>query len=457
MDVMNLTVVILAAGQGTRMKSTLPKVLHNLAGKPLLERVVETALKLKPGAVHVVYGHGGEQLRRRLAHLPVNWVEQPQQLGTGHAVDQVSSQLAEASYVLVLYGDVPLITPTTLQTLLGVMDHRTLALLTVELANPFGYGRIVRDAAGRVVRIVEEKDASAAERRISEVNTGFLVATAADLKQWLAQLENNNSQGEYYLTDVIAMAAASGFAIKTTHPTSAEEVLGVNNRAQLAQLERYYQQQQSLNLMMSGVTLADPARVDIRGEVSVGSDTFIDINVVLEGRVTIGSQVTIGPGVVIKDSVIGDNTEILAHCVIEASQVGAGSRIGPFARLRPGTQLAENVHIGNFVEIKKTDVAAGSKINHLSYVGDATVGRNVNIGAGTITCNYDGANKYQTIIGDDVFVGSATQLVAPVTIGAGATIGAGSTITKNAPPGELTLSRAPQQTRSGWRRPVKKR
>ncbi len=454
---MSLNVIILAAGAGTRMRSKLPKVLHEVGGKPMLEHVVDAARQLDARRIQVVYGHGGEAVRSALAHLEVVWVEQGEQLGTGHAVAQTLPHLGAGDTVLVLYGDVPLISAETLRQVVAMAQQDSLGLLTVRLDDPRGYGRIVRDDQGNVVRIVEEKDASAEERTIAEINTGMLAVSGERLQKWLAVLDNNNAQGEYYLTDIIAMAVRDGVKVSTVVPCSVAEVMGVNNRVQLAEVERHYQRAQAERLMLAGITLRDPARFDVRGELSAGSDVTIDVNVVIEGKVVLGNGVRIGPNVVLRNAAIGDDVEILAQCVIEDAVIGAHCRIGPFARIRPDTRLAADVHIGNFVEIKKSEIGQGSKINHLSYVGDATVGGNVNIGAGTITCNYDGANKHRTIIGNDVFVGSSTQLVAPVTVGDGATIGAGSTITRDAPPGELTLSRAPQQTRPGWKRPVKKK
>ena len=466
---MSLNVIILAAGAGTRMRSALPKVLHGVGAKSLLEHVVDTAHQLDAPRIQVVYGHSGTAVRTALAHLDVAWVEQRQQWGTGHAVavalgvllpatpSPPLAQVAVHGTVLVLYGDVPLISVDTLRRVIAAGQDNNLGLLTVALDNPRGYGRILRDAQGNVVRIVEEKDATAEERQVREVNTGILAVSGEKLEKWLAALDNNNAQGEYYLTDIVAMAVHDGMKVVPVEPESVMETLGVNNRVQLAEAERYYQRIQAEKLMLQGVTLRDPARFDVRGEVSVGTDITIDINVILEGKVSLGNGVRIGANTVIRNTTIGDHVEIFESCVIDGVVIGQHSRIGPFARLRPETHLADHVHIGNFVEIKKTDVGEGSKINHLSYVGDATIGRNVNIGAGTITCNYDGANKFQTVIGDNVFVGSDSQLVAPVTIGDGATIGAGSTITRNAPPGELTLSRAPQQSKAGWKRPVKKK
>lgn len=454
---MKLEVVILAAGQGTRMYSDIPKALHELGGKPLLAHALGVAKSLDPAAIHVVYGHGGEAVPERIGDNDVNWVLQAEQKGTGHAVMQALPSVAAKALVLVLYGDIPLIQSATLRSLISAANDDTLALLTVEFDEPGSYGRIIRDGEGRVVKIVEAKDASEDELTVREVNTGFLAAPVTKLKSWLMGIDNNNAQGEYYLTDVIAVAVDEGVYIVTCRPRSTWEVMGINHKAELAQLERVYQQRQAQLLMGQGVTLRDPARFDLRGELKAGQDVAIDVNVVLEGEVILGDGVRIGPNTLIRNSKIGNGTVVEANCVIEESVVGKDCRIGPFARLRPGPQIADGVQIGNFVEIKKSDIGAGAKINHLSYVGDATVGKNVNIGAGTITCNYDGANKHRTVIGDGAFIGSDTQLVAPVTIGEGATIGAGSTITRDTPPGELTLSRAEQKTRTGWKRPVKKR
>ena len=453
---MSLSVVILAAGQGTRMRSPLPKVLHPLAGKSLLEHVVATALKLGAGKILIVYGHGGDAVPKQLERLPVQWVEQAQQLGTGHAVVQALPHIPAADTVLVLYGDVPLISAATLQKLLAQAGREGFGLLTAQLADPQGYGRIVRDSQGQVLRIVEHKDATPAEREIGEINTGMMAMPAERLKGWLSQISNTNSQNEFYLTDVIALAVREGIKIATVSADTATEIMGVNTKLQLAELERHYQRTQSERLMLQGVTLCDPARFDLRGELTAGTDVVLDVNVVIEGEVTLGDRVQIGPNNWIRNATIGDDVQILPNCVIEDAVIAAGCRIGPFARIRPETKLAEGAHIGNFVEIKKSTVGANSKINHLSYIGDSTVGRDVNIGAGTITCNYDGANKHQTVIGDGAFIGSDTQLVAPVQIGAGATIGAGSTITKDVPPDKLTLSRAKQETRESWKRPVKK-
>lgn len=450
-----LTIIILAAGQGTRMKSALPKVLHPLAGKPLLEHVIDTARCLNPARIIVVYGHGGEQVPAVLAGDDLIWVEQAQQLGTGHAVEQAMPEVEPDSTVLVLYGDVPLVRTDTLAELVR-LGHEGFGLLTVHLADPAGYGRIVRDEHGAVSAIVEDRDASEHERQITEINTGMLATPAAKLQQWLARLENRNSQQEYYLTDTVAMAVAEGIPVQTTHPDNEYEVAGVNSRAQLVELERHYQWQQADRLLAGGATVIDPARLDVRGEVRCGLDVTIDVNVVLLGKVEIGNNVRIGPGCVISDTTIADDVEIRAMSVIEQARIGPGAIIGPFARLRPGTELAGGAHVGNFVEIKNSRIGEGSKINHLSYIGDTTMGSQVNIGAGTITCNYDGANKHRTLIGDRAFIGSDSQLVAPVEVGEDATLGAGTTLTADAPAGELTLSRAKQKTVSGWKRPTKK-
>ena len=405
----------------------------------------------------IVYGHGGELVRERIVGENLNWALQAQQKGTGHAVSQAIHLVDNDDVVLVAYGDVPLIRSTTLQALAqGLQDH-ALCILTTELADPKGYGRIVRNADGQVQAIVEEKDASDEQRRIQEVNTGFIAARGRDLKRWLQQLTPQNAQGEYYLTDCVGLAVAEGGSVNTVLCADPVEVEGANNRVQLARLERACQQRQVEKLMLEGVTVADPARLDIRGTVETGQDVFLDVNVVLLGKVVFGNGVTVDAGCVIQDTVIGDNTHIKSHSVIESAVIAANCDIGPFARLRPGTVLEDKAKIGNFVETKKAHIGKGSKVNHLSYIGDATIGMDVNIGAGTITCNYDGANKHQTVIGDRVFVGSCTQLVAPVNIAEDATIGAGSTITKNAPAGELTLSRAKQMTLKGWQRPVKEK
>lgn len=454
---MKLSIIILAAGLGKRMYSNIPKVLHTLADKPLIRHVVNSASVLQPDSIHIVYGHGGEQVREALAETNVNWVKQEQQLGTGHAVAQAMPEIADETMVLVLYGDVPLISTATLQWLCSKTDVNSLGILTAFLDDPQGYGRIVRNTQGQVERIVEEKDADSDLKSIQEINTGILIASATHLRRWLTSIKNDNAQGEYYLTDIIALAVQENRSIYTHTPNDVHEILGVNDRTQLAILERYYQAQQINCLMLTGVTVRDPTRLDIRGTVQTGHDVSIDVNVVLEGEITLGNRVNIGPHTVIRNAKIGDDVEILSHCVIENVVIGDGCRIGPFARLRPETVLAEQVRIGNFVEIKKSSVAQGSKINHLSYIGDTEVGSHVNIGAGTITCNYDGVNKYKTIIEDKAFIGSDTQLIAPVKVGTGATIGAGSTITKDTPPDTLTLSRPPQKTIVGWQRSNKKK
>ena len=454
---MTLTTIILAAGKGTRMRSEMPKILHQVAGRPLLEHVYDTSKQLPDNRVNIVYGHGAEQVRNRLSHLDAQWIEQVQQLGTGHAVQQAIDYVDDDDAVLILYGDVPLLKLSTIETLIADAGSNALALLTVVLSNPTGYGRIVRDTDNKVMKIVEEKDASPEEKAIQEGNTGIMALNGEQLKKWLSSLQNNNAQNEYYLTDIIEMAVNDGIDIVTSQAETEDEVLGVNNRMQLAHLERVYQMEQANSLMERGVTLRDPARFDIRGSIEhLGTDIEIDINVILEGSIHIGSNVTIGANTLIKNSIIHDNVEILPNCVIENAEVGKASRIGPFARLRPEAKLADNVHVGNFVEIKKSTVAVGSKINHLSYIGDSVIGSGVNVGAGTITCNYDGVNKFKTVIEDGAFIGSNSQLVAPVTIGKNATIGAGSTITKDTPPEQLTLARAKQTTIPTWQRPVKK-
>jgi bifunctional UDP-N-acetylglucosamine pyrophosphorylase/glucosamine-1-phosphate N-acetyltransferase len=455
---MELQTIILAAGQGARMRSSLPKVLHQIGGKPLLGHVLAMAGKLESNSVCVIYGHGGEQVLSVLGHIPAHWVEQKERLGTGHAVMQAADWIQDSSVVLILYGDVPLLEEKTARQLIQQVSDSRMGLLTITLPDPTGYGRIVRDGQGRVMSIVEEKDATAAQKAIREVNTGILAVQGGKLKAWLGRLGNNNAQQEYYLTDIIAMAVAEGIQVETAQPESESEVLGINNKLQLAQLERSFQAKQAAWLMEQGVTLRDPARFDLRGEIeAVGQDVEIEANVLLEGRIKLGERVKIGANAIIKNSEIGDGVEILANCIIEDARIGANARIGPFARIRPETQIAEEAHIGNFVEIKKSDIGKGSKVNHLSYIGDTFIGAGVNVGAGTITCNYDGANKFKTIIEDGAFIGSDTQLVAPVTVGKNATIGAGSTIVKDAPAGALTLSRVKQVTIEGWQRPVKKR
>jgi len=454
---MKLGVVILAAGKGTRMKSALPKVLHPLAGQALVSHVIATSQALGAEKIGVVYGHGGELVPRTIANDQLAWVEQAEQLGTGHAVQQAMPAMAGMERVLVLYGDVPLISQATLESLITAAWETDLALLTVNLNDPTGYGRIVRDGEGRPVRIVEQKDATAEELAINEVNTGILIADGPRLDAWLKRLENNNAQGEFYLTDIVAMAVAEGVEVHTAQPTDAHEVMGVNDRVQLAELERYYQLSQAERLMRDGVTLRDPARFDLRGSLTAGEDVEIDVNVLIEGVVTLGDNVRVGANTVLRNVQVGDGVQIRENCVLEEAVIGAESIIGPFSRIRPDTRLAERVHVGNFVEIKKSVVAEGSKINHLSYVGDSEVGKRVNIGAGVITCNYDGANKFKTRIGDDAFIGSDCQLVAPVEVEAGATIGAGSTITRTAPADQLTLSRARQVSIKGWKRPTKEK
>lgn len=454
---MALKTIILAAGQGTRMRSAKPKVLHEIANKALLQHVYETSSKLEDNSVCIVYGHGGETVKQALSSLNASWVEQKQQLGTGHAVQQAISFVEDADSVLILYGDVPLLKVQTIQALLQNVSLSSLALLTVKLEDPTGYGRIIRDKDHAVIRIVEQKDANEVELQINEGNTGILACRGSQLKQWLTRLGNNNAQNEYYLTDIIEMAVGDGLTIATSQPSDADEVLGVNNRSQLAYLERAYQRQQAEDLMARGVTLRDPGRIDVRGDFAeLGQDIDIDINVIFEGRNQIASNVKIGPNCLIKNANIAEGVEILANSVIEDATIGAGSRIGPFARIRPQTELADHVHIGNFVEVKKSSIASGSKVNHLSYIGDSEIGSKVNVGAGTITCNYDGINKFKTVIEDGAFIGSDTQLVAPVTVGKNATIGAGSTITKDAPADQLTLSRSKQMTIAGWQRPTKK-
>jgi len=439
------------------MCSELPKILHKIANRPLLQHVYDMSSDLENNTIKIVVGHGAELVTEALSHLEADWIEQKQQLGTGHAVQQTSDQIADSDTVLILYGDVPLLKLTTVKLLINNVNDRALALLTVNLADPSGYGRIIRNDAGQVTKIIEEKDATPDQKKINEVNTGIMAVQGKQLKKWLSRLNNSNAQGEYYLTDVIEMAVADQINIVTSRPETEDEVLGVNNRMQLSYLERIYQQEQANSLMARGVTLRDPMRFDQRGTIeSLGQDIEIDINVILEGKNSIGSHVKIGANTNIKNSIIGDNVEILANCIIEDATIGQGSKIGPFARLRPESILANDVHIGNFVEIKKSSVASGSKINHLSYIGDTTVGSKVNIGAGTITCNYDGANKFRTVIEDGAFIGSDSQLVAPVRIGKNATIGAGSTITKDSPENQLTLSRAKQISLAGWQRPVKK-
>ncbi len=451
-----MNIVILAAGQGKRMHSNLPKVLHPIAGKPLAQHVIDTARSLAPEKLIVVHGHGGDVVKATLAAPDIAWAEQAQQLGTGHAVAQALLQLGPAAQTLVLYGDVPLTTAATLKRLLQAAGDG-LSILTVNLANPAGYGRIVRDAAGKVQCIVEEKDASAEQKAIGEVNTGIMAMPTAHLADWLGRLKNDNAQGEYYLTDVVALAVEAGLPVRTAQPEGEWEVLGVNSKVQLAELERQHQRNIADRLLVAGVRLADPARLDVRGELLHGRDVAIDVGCVFEGIVELGDAVDIGPYCVLKNVKVGAGTRIAAFCHFEDAVIGPDGVLGPYARLRPGTELGPEVHIGNFVEVKKSVIGAQSKANHLAYIGDAEIGQRVNVGAGTITCNYDGANKFKTIIEDDVFIGSDTQLVAPVTVGRGATLGAGTTLTKNAPPDALTVSRAKQVTLTGWKRPQKEK
>lgn len=451
-----LSVVILAAGKGTRMYSDLPKVLHPVAGKPMVKHVIDTAKQLDAQQIHLIYGHGADLLKARLSEEPVNWVFQAEQLGTGHAMQQAAPFFADDENIVMLYGDAPLITKATLERLIAAKPENGIALLTVELENPTGYGRIIREN-GSVVAIVEQKDANEAQLKVKEVNTGVMVASGASFKKWLKNLNNNNAQGEYYITDVIAMANQEGFKVQAVQATEFMEVEGANNRLQLAALERFYQKREAEKLLLAGVTIIDPSRFDLRGTVTHGKDVHIDVNVILEGDIKLGNNVKIGAGCVLKNCEIGDNVEIKPYSVLEDSIVGAKSAIGPFSRLRPGAELAEETHIGNFVEIKKAAIGKGSKVNHLTYVGDAEIGKECNIGAGVITCNYDGANKFKTIIGDNVFVGSDSQLIAPVTIASGSTIGAGATVTKDVAENELVISRVPQRHIQGWQRPTKKK
>jgi len=448
-----LNIVILAAGTGKRMHSDLPKVLHKLAGRPLLQHVLDTARALKPAKLCVVYGHGGRALPEQFKGADVVSVKQQPQLGTGHALKQALPHLGNDGITLVLYGDVPLIAAGTLKRML---KPNQLTLMTVELDDPAGYGRIVRDDDGDISRIVEDRDATGYERNIREVNTGIMAIPGARLQNWLSRLGNKNAQKEYYLTDIVALAIQDGAKVSAIQPQHAWETLGVNSKAQLAQLERLYQRERANQLLERGVTLADPSRIDVRGELACGRDVEIDIGCVFEGNVTLGNRVSVGAHCVLKDVKIAAGTELLPYCLIDGAEIGRDCRIGPYSRIRPGTVLENEAHIGNFVEVKNSHIGKNSKANHLSYVGDATVGKHVNIGAGTITCNYDGANKHRTVIEDGVFIGSDTQLVAPVTIRKGATIAAGTTVTRDAPAGELTISRVKQVSISGWKRPKKK-
>ncbi|MCE7537292.1 bifunctional UDP-N-acetylglucosamine diphosphorylase/glucosamine-1-phosphate N-acetyltransferase GlmU [Aliivibrio fischeri] len=452
---MNFSAVILAAGKGTRMYSNKPKVLHTLAGKPMAKHVIDTCEGLGAQNIHLVYGHGGDQMKAELGEERVQWVLQAEQLGTGHAVNQAAPEFADDEKVLVLYGDVPLISAETVENLLDAQPTGGIALLTVVLDNPMGYGRIIR-RNGPVIAIVEQKDATEEQKLIKEINTGVMVATGGDLKRWLAALKNENAQGEYYLTDIIAAAHDEGRAVEAVHPVSPIEVEGVNDRAQLARLERAYQAAQAQKLLEQGVMLRDPSRFDLRGTLQCGMDIEIDANVIIEGNVTLGDNVIIGAGCVLKDCEIDDNTVIRPYSVIEGATVGEECTVGPFTRLRPGAELCNDAHVGNFVEVKNVRLGEGSKANHLTYLGDAEIGKRVNVGAGVITCNYDGANKFKTIIGDDVFVGSDSQLIAPVTVANGATVGAGSTVTKDVNENELYISRAKERRIANWQRPMKK-
>ncbi|WP_088329392.1 bifunctional UDP-N-acetylglucosamine diphosphorylase/glucosamine-1-phosphate N-acetyltransferase GlmU [Lacimicrobium sp. SS2-24] len=452
---MAFSVVILAAGKGTRMKSSLPKVLHPIGHKPMVQHIIDTVTALGSDTIHLVYGHGGEQLQQALSHNTLNWCLQAEQLGTGHAVQQAAGQIKDDEDVLILVGDAPLIKVSTLQTLLDVKQHADLALLTVELDDPTGMGRIIRDG-DQVKAIVEHKDATEAQRQITEINTGMMIMSGKNLKRWLANLSDDNAQGEYYLTDVIAMAAEEGKTIKAAHPTSAVEVEGINNRKQLAAIERAYQHGKAEELMMQGVTLRDPARFDLRGNLETGEDVVIDVNVIVQGNVRLGNHVVIGPNCTLIDCDIGDHSVIEANSIVEDAKVGTHCQVGPFARLRPGARLKEKAKVGNFVEMKKSVLGKGSKANHLTYLGDSEVGDGVNIGAGTITCNYDGVNKFKTIIKDGAFIGSNSSLVAPAVIGKNATVGAGSTITREVDDGELAVARGKQRNIQGWQRPEKK-
>lgn len=453
---MSLDIVILAAGQGTRMRSALPKVLHPLAGKPLLQHVLDASRGFEGARLFVVVGHGADQVKAAIQDPAVHWISQPEQLGTGHAVRQALPHLGKNAVVLILYGDVPLVNPATLKQLVLSVDEHSMALLTVELSNPFGYGRVLRNDKGDVTRIVEQKDASDEQLRIAEVNTGIMAVNASHLERWLPKLDNRNAQSEYYLTDIVGMAREEGVRINTQSALSEAEVLGVNDRRQQAHLERIYQERLARELMAQGVTLADPARFDCRGQVTVGRDVMIDVNVVFEGVVALGDHVVIEPNCLIRNTVIGSGVRIKSHSVLDGAHIGNDVDVGPFARLRPGTVLQDSARIGNFVETKNAVFGAGSKANHLAYVGDAEIGKDCNIGAGTITCNYDGVNKHKTVLGDDVFIGSNSTLVAPVTIEQGGFVGAGSTITKPVPVDQLAIARGQQRNIAGWRRPGKK-
>jgi bifunctional UDP-N-acetylglucosamine pyrophosphorylase/glucosamine-1-phosphate N-acetyltransferase len=452
---MNLAVVILAAGKGTRMKSDLPKVLHPIAGRPMVQHVVDAAGALDPDNTVLIYGHGGDAVRQAVTGSRLQWAEQAEQLGTGHAVAQALPHLEE-DVVLVLYGDVPLIQPQTLRDFVARVDDRSLALMTLTLDDPSGYGRVIRDGDGKVRRVVEQKDASDDEKAVREINTGILACTRRFLNDSLPRLSNSNAQGEYYLTDLIAMAVDAGMEVVTEQPGHAWEVDGVNDRVQLARLERVYQRVRAESLMRAGVTLLDPARLDIRGNLQCGQDVTLDINTVLVGDVVIGDRVTVGPNCLIRNARIGSGTHIEANSVVDGAVVGEECQVGPFARLRPGTELAARAKVGNFVETKKAYVGEGSKVNHLTYIGDSRIGKGVNVGAGTITCNYDGVNKFQTVMKDGAFIGSNSSLVAPVTIGENATVGAGSVVTKDVPDQGLAVARGQQRNIQNWSRPEKK-
>ena len=453
-----LNIVILAAGAGTRMHSSVPKVLHMLAGKPLLMHVIDTARLLSPDNICIVYGYGGDIVRKKIVGDDLTWVYQETQLGTGHALLQTQSYLDQDGLTLVLYGDVPLVSLSTLQKLISAAKQENLALLTATLKNPSGYGRIVRNSVSdAITAIVEQKDANAEQLQILEINTGVMIIPNRYLHAWLPKLDNKNSQQEYYLTDIIAMSVGQGVHVTSSQPQHLWEVMGVNSKRQLAELERIYQREIANQLLDQGVCLADPSRIDIRGDLDCGSDVEIDVNCIFEGTVKLANNVKIKGHCTLKNVIISSGTVVAPYSLLEDAEIGENCRIGPYARIRPGTKLSNNVHVGNFVEVKNSSIAAGSKVNHLSYIGDTIMGEDVNIGAGTITCNYDGANKYQTIIEDNVFVGSDTQLVAPVRVSKGSTIGAGSTITEDTPENELTLSRSKQKSISGWQRTVKRR
>lgn len=453
---MSLSIVILAAGQGTRMRSSLPKVLQPLANRPLLDHVIDCAEKLEAESIHVVYGFGGDEVKAQLAHRNVNWVLQAEQLGTGHAVAQAMPAISDDDIVLVLYGDVPLTSPDTLRPLIEGAKDDALVILSADLNDPTGYGRIVRDTGGQVQSIVEQKDTNDEQKRIREINTGLLAAPAKRLRGWLKNLKNENAQGEYYLTDIAEMAARDKVGLEAVKASNVEETQGINDKKQLAEAEAAYRKICAERLMREGATLIDPNRIDVRGEVTIDADVIIDVNVIFEGNVSLGAGVRVGPFSYLKDVSVGANTEILSHCVLDQAVVGKACTIGPFARLRPATELADKAKIGNFVETKKVKVGEGSKVSHLTYVGDALIGRDVNVGAGTITCNYDGVNKHKTVIGDGAFIGSGTQLVAPVTVAEGATIGAGSVITHDTPANTLTVARGRQVSLENWTRPAKK-